>query len=209
MWGIFFELKTPGVGFPILAALIAAILYFAPSYLEGLAQNWEIVLFIVGLVLIGLEIFVTPGLGITGVAGIVCIITGLVLSTINNNFFDFTGISTAESLKSIFIVAIPFLTGLILLLTMSGKLIDAGYFKRVALNTSQEASAGYTVEQKALSFEVGKTGIALTPLRPSGKVDINGEIYDAITEGEWISSNESVVVKNYQSSYLIVKAEII
>jgi len=209
VWGIFFELKTPGVGFPIAAALIAAILYFAPSYLEGLAQNWEILLFIVGLVLIGLEIFVVPGLGITGAAGIVCIITGLVLSTISNNFFDFSGITTTDSIRSIAIVAIPFIFGLILLLTMSGKLIDAGYFKRVALNTSQEAAAGYTVEQKSLSLLVGKTGNTVTPLRPSGKVDINGEVYDAITEGEWISSNEPIVVKNYQSSYLIVKAELV
>lgn len=209
VWGIFFELKTPGVGFPIAAALIAAVLYFAPSYLEGLAQNWEIVLFIIGLILIALEIFVVPGLGITGVAGIICIITGLVLSTINNNFFDFSGITTLDSIRSIAIVAVPFIFGLVLLLTMSGKLIDAGYFKRVSLNASQEASAGYTVEQKALSLEIGKTGIAITPLRPSGKVDINGEIFDAITEGEWIGANKPVVVKNYQSSYLIVKAEII
>ncbi|MEP2024640.1 MAG: nodulation protein NfeD, partial [Reichenbachiella sp.] len=40
--GIYFELQTPGVGFPILAALIAIILYFTPYYLNGLAENWEI-----------------------------------------------------------------------------------------------------------------------------------------------------------------------
>jgi len=209
MWGIFFELKTPGVGFPIAAAIIAAILYFAPSYLEGLAQNWEILLFIVGLVLIGLEIFVVPGTGITGGAGLAFIITGLVLSTINNNFFDFSGISTTESLRSLAIVVVPFVFGLILLLTMSGKLVDSGYFKRVALTTTQEASEGYTVEQKTLKFLVGKTGSAATTLRPSGKVDIDGEVYDAITEGEWISPNEPIVVKGYQSSYLVVKTELV
>jgi len=209
VWGIFFELKTPGVGFPIAAALVAAVLYFAPSYLEGLAQNWEILLFIVGIILVALEIFVVPGLGVTGAAGLAFIICGLVLSTINNNVFDFSGISSAESFKAIAIVAVPFIFGLVLLLTMSTKLVEAGYFKRVALNTSQESSAGYTVEQKALSFLVGKTGSAVTPLKPSGKVDISGEVYDAITEGEWINRNEIVYIKGYQSSYLIVKAEIV
>jgi membrane-bound serine protease (ClpP class) len=56
--GIYFELQTPGVGFPLAAAVTAATLYFAPLYLEGLAENWEILLFIVGLGLLGVEIFV-------------------------------------------------------------------------------------------------------------------------------------------------------
>ena len=60
--GIYFELQTPGVGFPILAAITAAILYFVPYYLTGLAANWELVLFVVGLLLIGLEVAVIPGL---------------------------------------------------------------------------------------------------------------------------------------------------
>ncbi|MGI9544618.1 MAG: NfeD family protein, partial [Cyclobacteriaceae bacterium] len=71
--GIYFELQTPGVGFPILAALIAAILYFTPYYLNGLAENWEIILFFVGLVLIALEVFVIPGFGIAGISGIVLV----------------------------------------------------------------------------------------------------------------------------------------
>ncbi|MEQ9009117.1 MAG: nodulation protein NfeD, partial [Ekhidna sp.] len=58
--GIYFELQTPGVGFPILASLVAIILYFVPNYLNGLAENWEIILFIVGIILIGLEVFVIP-----------------------------------------------------------------------------------------------------------------------------------------------------
>ncbi len=61
--GIYFELQSPGIGFPILAAIIAAILYFMPLYLEGLAANWEILIFIVGLILIALELFVIPGFG--------------------------------------------------------------------------------------------------------------------------------------------------
>ncbi|GAI56184.1 unnamed protein product, partial [marine sediment metagenome] len=62
--GIYFELQTPGIGFPLGAALLAAILYFAPLYLQGLAENWELVLFVVGLILIGVEIFAIPGFGV-------------------------------------------------------------------------------------------------------------------------------------------------
>ena len=88
--GIYFELQTPGIGFPLGVAITAAVLYFAPLYIDGLAANWEIIIFIIGLVLLGLEIFVIPGFGIAGISGIVLIIAGLVLSLINNVDFDFS-----------------------------------------------------------------------------------------------------------------------
>jgi membrane-bound serine protease (ClpP class) len=65
-------------------------LYFAPLYAEGLAAHWEILLFITGLVLVILEIFVVPGFGVTGISGIVLIMTGLTLAYDNINF-DFDG----------------------------------------------------------------------------------------------------------------------
>ncbi|MEO1099297.1 MAG: nodulation protein NfeD, partial [Bacteroidota bacterium] len=59
--GIWFELQTPGVGFPIAAAILAAILYFVPYYMNGLAENWEIIAFFLGIILIAVEVFVIPG----------------------------------------------------------------------------------------------------------------------------------------------------
>ena len=56
--GIYFELQTPGIGFPLIVAILGAVLYFAPLYIEGLAANWEILLFVVGLILLAVEIFV-------------------------------------------------------------------------------------------------------------------------------------------------------
>src|SRR5690606_8565223 len=69
--GIYYELRTPGIGFPLAVSLIGAMMYFAPLYLEGLAANWEILLFFAGLVLLGLEIFVIPGFGVAGISGMV------------------------------------------------------------------------------------------------------------------------------------------
>ncbi len=75
--GIYFELQTPGIGFPSIAAILAALMYFAPLYLEGLADHWEILIFIVGIVLIAVEIFAIPGFGVTGITGIVLVVTGI------------------------------------------------------------------------------------------------------------------------------------
>jgi membrane-bound serine protease (ClpP class) len=78
--GIYFELQTPGIGFPSAAAVLAAILYFAPLYMDGLAQNWEILIFVAGVLLTLAEIFVIPGFGLAGISGVILIIVGLTLS---------------------------------------------------------------------------------------------------------------------------------
>ena len=83
--GIYFELQSPGIGFALVVAILGAVLYFAPLYLEGVAQNWELILFIIGLVLLAVEIFVLPGFGIAGVAGIVAVILGLSFAAIDND----------------------------------------------------------------------------------------------------------------------------
>ena len=82
--GIYFELQSPGIGFPLAAAITAAVLYFAPLYLEGLAENWEVILFVVGILLIALEIFIIPGFGVAGVSGVLLVIVGLTLSLVDS-----------------------------------------------------------------------------------------------------------------------------
>ncbi|MEZ5013955.1 MAG: hypothetical protein R2794_06655 [Chitinophagales bacterium] len=88
--GLYFELQTPGIGFALIIAIIAALLYFAPLYIEGLAANWDILLFVIGIVLLVLEIFVIPGFGIAGVSGILLTFSGLVLSMLRNSGLDFS-----------------------------------------------------------------------------------------------------------------------
>ena len=82
--GIFVEIRTPGIGLPLVTAIVGAILYFAPGYVGNLVEHWEIVLFVVGLILIGMEIFVIPGFGVCGISGIVCVVIALAFSMVDN-----------------------------------------------------------------------------------------------------------------------------
>ena len=91
--GIYFEMQAPGLGFAGLSALVALILYLVPYYLNGLAENWEIIALFVGLALIAAEIFVIPGFGIAGISGIIVAVASLVLIMINNDAFDFEFVS--------------------------------------------------------------------------------------------------------------------
>jgi membrane-bound serine protease (ClpP class) len=94
------------VGFPLIAAITAAVLYFAPLYLDGIAEHWEIALFVVGLVLIGIELFVIPGFGIVGISGIIFAVLGLTLAMVNN--FEFNPRSPGLVSKISLIVVVGF-----------------------------------------------------------------------------------------------------
>jgi membrane-bound serine protease (ClpP class) len=205
--GIYFELQSPGVGFPLLAAICAAALYFAPLYIEGLAENWEVLLFVGGLVLIAVELFAIPGFGVAGIAGILLTVTGLVLSMIDNIVFDYQ-FNTAEAfkvvLKSFLIVSVSIFISLVLSLYVSKKVFHSKAFSSLVLDSSQKKDEGYIGVDSEQTKLVGKTGIAYTVLRPSGKVEIEGEIYDARSEIGFIDKGEKVKVLSYGTSQLSV-----
>jgi len=202
--GIYFELQTPGVGFPIIASAIAAILYFTPYYLNGLAENWEIILFFIGIILIGLEIFVFPGFGVAGILGITLTVLSLILVMINNDGFSFDFVPSADLFSAI-ATAISALLGSIILLFFGGtKLADSKAFRRIALVETQDTSKGFTSNVYASNLK-GQKGVAYTILRPSGKVLIDGEIYDAFTGGDFIERDEKIIVISISGTSLKVR----
>lgn len=203
--GVYFEFQTPGVGFPLIAAIIAAALYFAPLYLEGLANNWEILLFVIGLGLIALEIFVIPGFGVAGISGIVLVVTGLIFSLVENVGFDFSGVDVTDMTTSVVTVVVPLIIAIPLCLWLSKRILEKNTFGHLALDTVQESSQGYTVADNDYKNIVGKTGIAITVLRPSGKVEIDGEIYDAVSYAQFIEKGERVEAVRYENTNIIVR----
>lgn len=198
--GIYFELQTPGVGFPSLAALAAAILYFAPLYIDGLAQNWEILIFVIGLILIALEIFVIPGFGLPGIAGILCVIFGLTISLIDNVDFTFEGVTSMETGKAALTVLVGLGLSFFLIIWFSSRIGNSGLFRRVALQTDLEGALSSPV----LSDLIGRVGETSTVLRPSGKVMIDGEIYDGISECGFIEKGTAVKVIRFENAQVYV-----
>ncbi len=202
--GIYFELQTPGVGFPIIAAFIAAILYFIPYYLNGLAENWEIAMFVVGVLLLAAEIFVIPGFGIAGVLGILTTMGALILVMLNNDFFNFDLVDPYEIFKAV-ATTLTALTSSVILMFLGGvRLANSKVFNRIALQETQEKDQGYTSSFYKNDL-MGKEGEAYTNLRPSGKITIEGEIYDAFTRGDYISQGTKVVVISTEGTSLKVK----
>ncbi|MCB9232861.1 MAG: nodulation protein NfeD [Bacteroidia bacterium] len=203
--GIFMELKTPGFGFAGGVAIVAASLFFAPHYLEGLAQNWEILIFAIGIVLIALEIFVIPGFGVAGISGIVLTVSGLAISLLRNDFMDFSLVNGTIMLQSFAIVLVSMVTSLILVIWVAKQFITASRNFPFVDGETQDKEKGYTAMDSKLLDYIGKTGVALTDLKPAGFVEIDGTRLDAETEGSYLEKGAEVEVKRMRSTVLIVK----
>lgn len=198
--GIYFEMQTPGIGFPLATSVVAAVLYFAPLYIDGLAQSMEILAFLLGLLLLLVEIFVIPGFGIAGISGIVLIVGGLTLSLLGNRDFDFQQVSAADSGRAALTVLVGLGIGFALILWLSHKIGSKGPLRRVALN----AGLGEAISSPTHQELIGKEGIAQTVLRPSGKVQIEGQIYDGISESGFVEKGEPIVVIKSENAQVYV-----
>jgi membrane-bound serine protease (ClpP class) len=202
--GIYFELQTPGIGFPLGLAIVAAVLYFAPLYIDGLAANWEILIFIIGLILLALEFFVIPGFGVAGVSGIVLVIAGLTLSLLNNVDFNFDPVESHSVSKALLTVISGLIVGFGLTLYISSRIGQKGIFRKMALETTLDTAAGYVGVPAETREMVGKTGISSTVLRLSGKVNIDGKVYDAVSEDGFIEKGTEVKVIRYETGQIYV-----
>ena len=191
--GLYFELQTPGIGFPILAAGIALILYLVPYYLNGIAEYWEVILFFVGLALIALEVFVIPGFGIAGISGFILTFGSLILMMVNNDALDFGLIPFSEIIGAMLSATIGLLGGVVLIVFGGLQFTRSKAFKKISLEDEMTREQGYTAKFREETL-AGLTGEAYTVLRPSGKVKINGKVLDAYTRGEFISPGDTVVV---------------
>ena len=199
--GMFTEIKSPGWGLPGTAAVIALTLFFGTSYILELASVIEILLFIVGVVLLIVEIFIVPGFGIFGISGIILMVAGLFLGLLSDfKFIDWTIISMA-----LVQLAGSFVLSLILIYFLSKVLPKTQVWNKLILADNIESKSGYTVAKPEYQNLKGKIGKALTDLRPSGTVIIEGKRIDVVTTGEFIEEGSEVIVKREEGSAVFVE----
>ncbi len=201
--GLYFELQTPGVGFAGLIALIGAMLFFAPLYLLGLVQIWEIVLFVIGVVLILVELFVLPGFGLAGITGIMLVLLGLVASLVGNVGLSFPPLMRFT--PAIVTVASALAMLVLLMITMGRMLPRSSRFGALVLTPALSSASGYTSAETHSEY-LGRTGMTLTPLRPSGAMALGEKRVDVITAGEFIEKGVEVKVVDVRGNRVEVRA---
>lgn len=202
--GIFMELKTPGIGLPSAIACTAAVLYFTPLYIDGLAANWEILLFVIGIILLIFEFLVIPGFGIAGISGSILILGALILALVGNVNFDFNFVSAADISKGIITVISGVIISVALLFWFFQKIGSKGPLGRLALQADQATEKGYIGVPSELQEYIGKEGLAATILRPSGKVTIGDRQFDAVALHGYIEKGAGIKVVKYENAQLYV-----
>ena len=197
--GIFFEIRTPGFGVPGAVALIAFALFFGSHYIVNLAGWGEIILFIFGVVMLLVEVFVIPGFGIVGTVGIISIVASLYLSLVGR-FMPATDITSG-----IKVLAIAFISSFVIILVALKYLPKFTPFQRLVLKTTENAEGGYRSAPSEYASLLGKEGIAVTMLRPAGSALIEGEKLSVVSEGDFIEKNSKIRVVEVEGYRIVVE----
>lgn len=196
--GIFVEIRTPGIGLPLLTAVVGALLYFAPAYMVNLLSNWELLLFIAGLILLAMEIFVIPGFGVCGILGIIAVVLALAFGMVDNaDFYEIDGTFTLTPLlRPICIVTVSAAAAIFGGVWLVRRLYTTRSFDYIALREEMSASEGYSGVVMGLEVLIGKDVTVLNDLKPSGKVRSgDGRIYEAVLQtGGYASKGEVLKV---------------
>jgi membrane-bound serine protease (ClpP class) len=209
---LYVEMKIPGFGLPGMLGLTCIGLVLVRNYLVGLAEIPEVLLVILGIVLIAIELFVLPGFGVTGIAGIVCVALGVLFSFLPF-FWPAAPNETAmlrATIRNFSIALVATLAGAYVLsryvlprTPLFGALILDTGAKPATLGGSA-ATLGEGVAPGAVA--PGTQCVAQSDLRPAGKIDVNGTLLDAVTEGEFIPRGSRVTVLAVNANHVVVRA---
>jgi membrane-bound serine protease (ClpP class) len=205
---IYTEIKAPGFGLPGIIGVVCLGVVFFNQFLVGLADYTEILLFLIGFLLLGMEVFVLPGFGVAGLLGLLVMGVGLVLSlqgfVIPDPSFPWETALLMKNLGQVlgtFVGALG-ISFLVIRFVLPGvsRWIKGPYLSA----TLETAHAG---PETVLDVLPGQTGMALTPLRPSGKIKIHGRKLDGVTQGEFIDPDTRIQVVGVEKSYVIVRSD--
>ena len=198
MLGLFMEIKSPGFGVPGIFGLICLGLFFGSHLLVGLADMTEMLILFAGIMLILLEILVIPGFGVAGISGI-----GLIFYAFFKMLIG-TYPSPADYQFAYLGLSVGIITAFIMAVIIYKTFPKTELYQRLIPFSPQKSTEGFTISKgyEKLKGERGKT---ITDLRPSGKVEIGGNVYQAMSHGNYIDRGQSILVDGIDESQLLVK----
>ncbi len=202
VFGLIAEVRTPGWGLGGSMALIALALFFGSHLVVHLAEWDELLLFVVGLVLLVVEIAIIPGFGFVGVAGVLCMVASLLLTRLPS--YDFWGIDEISAVVGQ--LALSMIIGIVGSAIVLRSLPRFALFNRLILASDTPASEGYVSAPTEHDADMmGAEGVTLTELRPVGIGLFDGRRVDIIAEGDFIQNRTAVKVIEARGSRIVVR----
>ncbi|HTS89585.1 MAG TPA: NfeD family protein [Gemmatimonadales bacterium] len=181
------EIKAGAHGLGLLIGFVALGLFFGSSLILGLAGLEVVVLLGLGVLAIGVEVFLLPGFGFAGVLGALLIGAAIVLAMVG------TFPTGADVVRAVAVLAVSILITAAVAFTWLRHLPNSRRFAGLIHQDSAQSTAGY-VSALPRGELIGRVGTAATDLRPAGVATVDGERIDVVTEGEYISSGARVEV---------------
>jgi membrane-bound serine protease (ClpP class) len=197
--GLVFEIKTGGFGLGGLLSLVSLGLFFGSSLILGLAGWEEVLLLGLGLIALAVEVFILPGFGVAGIAGILAIVASMVLAMMGG--YPTNG-DVAQALAVL--GASLFITTAVIYAWLR-HLPNSGRFSGLLLQGAGHREAGFTTAPARPEL-IGRDGMAITDLRPSGTARIGEERIDVVTEGEYVPQGSRVQVVRSEGYRHVVRA---
>ena len=197
--GILVEIRTPGFAVPGTIGVLFLGLFFWGQWIVQLAGWEELLLVMLGVVLLGVELLVIPGFGVAGFAGIVALVAGLGMALVG------AGATAAAIVGALGRVAISILLALGGGLLLLRFLPNLPFGRRLVLETEMRAETGYSSEPAADHQALGRTGTALSPLRPSGVAELDGARVDVVSDGRFIDAGAAVEVIRVDGNRIVVR----
>lgn len=201
--GLYMEMRTAGIGFAGAVSVVAAVLYFLPMLVVGTVPAWVLICFIAGVVLIALEVFVVPGFGVTGVCGILAVVASLAGGAAAGDSIsgiDITGLGNA-----LITIGIGAAMAIALILYLTSRHGPAFFRRHSELMKELKVSDGFIGVDMTPAALVGRKGRTVTDMRPAGKIEVDGKVYDAVSTGEFIAAGHTVDIVKYENAQLYVK----
>jgi len=202
--GVYLEMKTPGFGIPGIVGLVAFVLYFAGGYIAGLSGMEWAVIFVIGLALFILEVFVFPGTILVGLIGGGMMFAALVMAMVD----WYPGMPTIPSFgllrESMLNVLLTGAVALVLMMLLSRYVLKLPPLRQMA---AQSASGVISVAkmEAAHAAHLGQVGEAVSVLRPGGKAKFGEELLDVMSQGEMIAKGAKVRIVSYSGTEAIVE----
>ncbi len=191
--GLYIEFKTPGFGLPGIVGLIAFAIYFLGGYVAGLSATVWVMVFLLGLILVALELFVFPGTYIAGVAGGMLMLIALVMGMVDM----YPGTPGVPSFPQLQIpmrdISLAIVVSLAIVLILAPLFPKTQIFQRL-VSQSISGGASVAVLEERQAARVGLTGVAVSPLCPGGKGRFGDQLLDVITRGEMVEKGRPVKI---------------
>jgi membrane-bound serine protease (ClpP class) len=202
--GIYIEFKTPGFGLPGIVGIAAFALYFLGGYIAGLSGLEWIAVFVVGLALLALELFVFPGTTALGLIGTALMLVALVMAMVD----VYPGMPALPTFKMLELplrdLFIAFLGGAVIVVVLSRWLPKTSFYGKLVSQAASGVTTVAKLERQQMS-RLGQVGVAISELRPGGKAQFGNEILDVISQGELIEKSQRVKIIGHSGTEAVVE----